>query len=130
MNIYMICTLWTPFQAERNWQHSYPRDFLNSTLIYILFSLVGAHNRHVLWQCFLEKSSKFSKWKKFLSFRDFIFQTIFSVLQCSGRRLYQYNEDDLRCQFWFISSCKTAWIHINIEVKRSCQWKKLLFDYL
>ena len=23
MNIYMNCTLWTPFQAERDWQNSY-----------------------------------------------------------------------------------------------------------
>ena len=38
---YMICTLWTPFQAERDWQNSFPRDFLNSTLIYILFSLAS-----------------------------------------------------------------------------------------
>ena len=37
----------------------------------------------------------------------------------SGRRLYHYNEDDLN--FDLIQ----AWIHINIEVKRSYQLKKL-----
>ena len=38
MNIYMICTLWTPFQTERDWKNSY-RDSLNSPLIYALFSM-------------------------------------------------------------------------------------------
>ena len=28
-----------------------------------------------------------------------------------GRRLYQYNEDDFRFQFWFIPSFKIGWIH-------------------
>ena len=36
----MICTLWTPFQAERDWKKIIPRDSLNSPLIYILFSMV------------------------------------------------------------------------------------------
>ena len=38
MNIYMICTILTPFQAERDWKNSY-RYSLNSPLIYILFSM-------------------------------------------------------------------------------------------
>ena len=44
VNIYMNCTLWTPFQAERE------RDFFNSTLIYILFSL------RITWHSFLSVS--------------------------------------------------------------------------
>ena len=32
--------------------------------------------------------------------------------------------------FDLYQAVKAAWIHINIEVKRSCQLKKLLFDYL
>ena len=32
MNIYMICTLWTPFQAERDWKNSY-REMVVSYLI-------------------------------------------------------------------------------------------------
>ena len=43
----------------------------------------------------------------------------------SGRRLYQYNDEDFLFQFRL-----TAWMHINIEVKRSCQSTKLLFNYL
>ena len=37
MKIYMICTLWTPFQAERDWQNSY-REILLIPL-YIFYSL-------------------------------------------------------------------------------------------
>ena len=37
MNIYMICTLWTPFQAERDWKNSY-REILLIPL-YIFYSL-------------------------------------------------------------------------------------------
>ena len=37
MNIYMICTLWTPFQAERDWKNSY-REILFIPL-YIFYSL-------------------------------------------------------------------------------------------
>ena len=48
---------------------------------------------------------------------------------CSGRRFYQYNEDDFRIQFWCKLSCNTAWKHKIIEVKRIYQFKKLLFDY-
>ena len=34
--------------------------------------------------------------------------------------------------FWFLSSVKQHgyWIHINIEIMRSCQWKKVLFDII
>ena len=43
-------------------------------------------------------------------------------------RLYQYTEDDIRFQFWFLLSFQTAaWIHKNMKTKRSCQLKKLLF---
>ena len=37
MNIYIICTLWTPFQAERDWKISY-REILLIPL-YIFYSL-------------------------------------------------------------------------------------------
>ena len=37
MNIFMICTLWTPFQAERDWKNSY-REILLIPL-YIFYSL-------------------------------------------------------------------------------------------
>ena len=37
MNIYMICTLWTLFQAERDWKNSY-REILLIPL-YIVYSL-------------------------------------------------------------------------------------------
>ena len=47
-----------------------------------------------------------------------------------GRRLYQYNEDNFRFTFLFISSFLTAWIHINMESIRSCRLKKFIFDYL
>ena len=44
----------------------------------------------------------------------------------SGRRIYQYNEDDFWFQFLFLSRCQTAWIHINmkvkINVKKSSLW--------
>ena len=41
MNIYMICTLWTPFQAERDWKNSY-REILLIPL-YIFYSLCFAY---------------------------------------------------------------------------------------
>jgi len=42
--------------------------------------------------------------------------------------LYQYNEDDFRFQFLFISSFITAWVHKKIiETQRSCQIKNLPF---
>ena len=47
MNIYMICTLWTPFQAERDWKNLY-REILFIAL-YILFSMC---NIHVCWTGF------------------------------------------------------------------------------
>ena len=38
MNIYMICTLWTPFQAERDWKSSYREiSKFPSNIYYILF---------------------------------------------------------------------------------------------
>jgi len=37
VNIYMICTLWTPFQAEKDWKNSY-REILLIPL-YIFYSL-------------------------------------------------------------------------------------------
>ena len=37
MNIYMICTLWTPFQAKRDWKNSYREIFLIP--LYIFYSL-------------------------------------------------------------------------------------------
>jgi len=37
VNIYMICTLWTPFQPERDWKNSY-REILLIPL-YIFYSL-------------------------------------------------------------------------------------------
>ena len=43
MNICMICTLWTPFQAERDWKNSY-REILLIPL-YIFYSLWIYHSK-------------------------------------------------------------------------------------
>ena len=51
------------------------------------------------------------------------------VANYSGKWWYQHNEDDFWNDFWFIPSFYTAWIHKNVATKRSCQLKKLLFDY-
>ena len=51
------------------------------------------------------------------------------VANYSGRCWYQHNEDDFWNEFWFIPSFYTAWINKNVETKRSCQLKKLLFNY-
>ena len=37
MNIYVICTLWTTFQAERDWQNSYRRIVKFHSNIYSIF---------------------------------------------------------------------------------------------
>jgi len=50
------------------------------------------------------------------------------------RWLGRENEENVartrNCCGWPSSPLQTAWIHTNIEVKRSCLSKKLLFDYV
>ena len=48
----------------------------------------------------------------------------------SGRRLYQYKEDDFRIKFSYKLSCLTAWIHKHIKMKRNYQFKKDFFHNL
>ena len=38
LHIIVICTLWTPFQAERDWKNSY-REILQIPLQYVFYSL-------------------------------------------------------------------------------------------
>ena len=38
------------------------------------------------------------------------------------RRIYQYNEDDVRFQLGFLSNFQIAWVHVNMETKRRCQF--------
>ena len=55
----MICTLWTPFQAERDCKKFIPRDSLNSSLIDILFSMNLIDNEKLTFQWFsLKKMSE------------------------------------------------------------------------
>ena len=51
------------------------------------------------------KDSKFEKFR-FVTKASFeLRQFAFILLSYSGRRLYEYDKDDLRFQFWFLSSC-------------------------
>ena len=60
MNIYMICTLWTPFQAERDWKNS-NRDILQIPLLYIEYGTniwyqYGTNIKYI-FLCFNAKSN-------------------------------------------------------------------------
>ena len=65
---------------------------------------------------------------------DSIIYTVFfnSMSVCPFGLAYNGYSNTIKTTFYFNfdlnHSCWTAWIHINIEVKRSCQLKKLLFD--
>ena len=54
MNIYMICTLWTPFQAERDWKNSYWEILLIP--LYIFYSLWWQSLNSFKWYCKLSKN--------------------------------------------------------------------------
>ena len=58
-----------------------------------------------------------------------MFRYLDNVEDTAGGRLYQYNEDDFRFEFKFLSNYEIAWIHINMK-KSSCQLKKLHFDFV
>ena len=62
----MICTFWTPFQAERDWKKFIPRDSFNSPLIYILFSM------------FLNQFSFFTLIRKWVFATNYAFLTLLS----------------------------------------------------
>ena len=63
MNIYMICTLWTPFQAERDWKNSY-REILLIPL-YIFYSLWIKVCQSIFLEKFWPKYLFAFKWNRF-----------------------------------------------------------------
>ena len=58
----MICTLWTPFQAERDWQNSY-RRIVKIPLQYIFYSLCSlATIKHTIFSMSANHCSKHQAW--------------------------------------------------------------------
>ena len=86
MNTYMICTLWTPFQAERDWKNSYreilliPLYIFYSLCIYTYFvyygvclfvsykSQNGCTNRAQILNCASQGKRKVYGWSKIKNF--------------------------------------------------------------
>jgi len=93
VNIYMICTLWTPFQAERDWKHSYREILLIPLYIYILFSMISGSKKNkissVLLLCLFETRTflQFLNTQWFLYFKKGLYWVVVWVVGGGERRL-------------------------------------------
>ena len=101
-------------------------------IVFHIFFFRKMRNKH-LWYCLTSLTLFFLTICKYFRIYEFAVTKAFQkcIHNYNGRRIYQYNKDDFRFQFWFVAiSVKQHELHLNIKVKRSCQLKKLVFDYL
>ena len=122
MNIYMICTLWTPFQAERDWKNSYREILLIPLYIFyslcILFIYLSPHYeptfhaKNIIW-VYNKFTINYAVFKFKYNWRHCSAISLTVVMLCVCTKRVCVCNNELVCKaVWLAFSCQTSAISL------------------